>query len=355
MGIYIFNIISIFFLAFLFFIFIPIKNRKECFLFFTFVQLFFISALRYEVGLDFINYIGTFQLVKMRSSISELLGLGKITTVEYGYLFLNRAIGLLTNQSQWIFIVTSFIIIYLVFRTVKDYSSIAWMSIYLFSVEAYISSFNIMRQYIAVSIVFFSYKYVKKRNFNKFLLSILIASMFHTSALLVLPVYFILNKNLNIKIIVYSIFIGFIVSIFFDSIISIIQKVFYGKYIESSFGMFSGNINNVIIAFVYFSMAMIFKKNLLKRNNDNNILINWSFINLALSIMSMNMWIITRFMSYSSIFNILLIPEIIISIKDKLIRRSMIIVIIIFTLLLYFNTITNPANKLIPYQILKSF
>lgn len=350
MEIYIFNIIAIFALAIFLFILVPLQNKKETFLFLTFIQLLAISAMRFEVGVDFINYKGTFNLVNSTSNLMELLEVGRKSTVEYGYLFLNKIVGLFTDEAQWIFIVTSFIILYLIFKTISRHSSIVWLSVYIFTVGAYISSLNIVRQYIAVGIVFFSYRYIIEKKFIRFLGLILIASLFHTSALLILPLYFILNINLNAKRMVYVLLIGFIMSLSFNFIFSTIQRYFYNDYTQASFGMTGGNIKTVMIALIYFILTMICKKSLINRSKYNNILINWSFLNLALSIFSLNTWIITRLMAYSSIFLVLLIPEIVVSIKNKYIKIIVLMFLISLTLFEHFNMIMNPINKLIPYQ-----
>ena len=130
MEIYIFNIIAIFALA-IFYLFLFHCKIKRNFLFLTFIQLLAISAMRFEVGVDFINYKGTFNLVNSTSNLMELLEVGRKSTVEYGYLFLNKIVGLFTDEAQWIFIVTSFIILYLIFKTISRHSSIVWLSVYI--------------------------------------------------------------------------------------------------------------------------------------------------------------------------------------------------------------------------------
>lgn len=65
----------------------------------------------------------------------------------------------------------------------------------LFYLGIYSTSFNIMRQCIAVSLIAYSYKYVFTKDFKKFLFFVIIASGFHTSALLALFTYFLWTKE----------------------------------------------------------------------------------------------------------------------------------------------------------------
>jgi transmembrane protein EpsG len=352
--IYILIILAIFYLSFLSNIIGPIKFKKEILLVLIFVPLFLVSGLRYEVGKDYLNYTYTFNLASNSPNLLTLFSLSQDSTVEFAYLLLNKMVGLLTDNVQWIFFITSFIIIFLVFKTVYQHSSIVWLSIYLFAVGGYIASFNIVRQYIAISLVFYSYKYMKDKNLIKFTLLVITASFFHYSALLILPLYFILNLDLNFKKMLLFSFIGGLIGLFFDPIVNTVQGVFYSEYTSTSYGMTAGNINNVIIAFFYFALAIVFKRPLLARDSSNIILINWSFINFVLSLMSLNIWLITRLMDYSSLFLILLLPEIITSINDKLIKLVLIAIIIFLTLVLFYLNISNPSNMYVPYQFIGS-
>lgn len=350
MTIYILNILIILVLGFLFYSFKFTNYRDSIFLCFAFIQLFLISGMRYEIGIDFINYRGTFRLVQNLSNLSELLDFSKVTNLEIGYLLLNKIVGFFTVNPQWIFIISSLIILVFIFISIKNYSSNVWLSVYLFSVGQYLYSFNVVRQFIAVSLIFYSYKFIKERKFIKYLLFIAIASTFHISALILLPLYFILNINFNKKKMLIAAFIGAIIVIFFDQIISIIQLFLYSNYKKGTFGVSNGNFGNLVISFIYFFTAMLFKSDLLKRDKDNKFLINWSFINFVLSIMSMKLWIITRLMIYSGIFMILLIPEVICSIKNKNNKIIVGLLFIILTFVLYIKTILNPVNKLLPYH-----
>ena len=80
----------------------------------------------------------------------------------------------------------------LVFRRyAKDY----WTCIFLFIVSTdYLSwMHNGMRQFIAVAIVFAGFRYLADRQYIKMILLILLASLFHGSALLMIPIVFIVQ------------------------------------------------------------------------------------------------------------------------------------------------------------------
>ena len=69
------------------------------------------------------------------------------------------------------------------------------LPMFLFYFGAFVNSFNIMRQTVAVVLIAFSFQYVFKRDFLKFMLCVLVAATFHLSALVVTVVYFLWTKN----------------------------------------------------------------------------------------------------------------------------------------------------------------
>lgn len=65
-------------------------------------------------------------------------------------------------------------------------------------IGAYYSfGFNRIRQYLAISIFLYSFKFIENKNLKKYLLMIFIGSLFHKIILFCLPLYFILNLKLK--------------------------------------------------------------------------------------------------------------------------------------------------------------
>lgn len=84
----------------------------------------------------------------------------------------------------------------------KIFNTPIWIGMLLYYLALYNISLNIMRQSIAVSIVFFASSYLFENKYIKFMLFVLIAMGFHSSGLvgfLFLPMYLIMNQNRGIK------------------------------------------------------------------------------------------------------------------------------------------------------------
>lgn len=77
-----------------------------------------------------------------------------------------------------------------------------WIGMLLYYLALYNISLNIMRQSIAVSIIFFASSYLFENKYIKFILYVIIAMAFHSSGLigfLFLPMYLIMNQDRGIK------------------------------------------------------------------------------------------------------------------------------------------------------------
>lgn len=110
---------------------------------------------------------------------------------EVGYDFLNVLIGFLTaNRYIFILIVTA-IIYTLTFVSFKRYMTNYPYAVMLFLALIFFFTFTYLRQVLAVSIAWLSIRYIIDRKFWKFLLVIIIASLFHNSAIILFPFYFL--------------------------------------------------------------------------------------------------------------------------------------------------------------------
>lgn len=118
---------------------------------------------------------------------------------EIGYDYLNVAIALFT-QNRYIFILIVTIIIYvLTFISFKKYMSNYPFSLILFLSLMFFFTFTYLRQILAVSISWLAIQYAIDRKKWKFFLVVTIAFLFHNSALILLPFYFIPVKKYDIR------------------------------------------------------------------------------------------------------------------------------------------------------------
>lgn len=114
---------------------------------------------------------------------------------EYGYYLLNILLSHITpNRYIFIFIVT--VIIYsLLYASFKKYISNYAVGTIVFLGLWFFFTWTYLREVIGVAIGFFAYQYIAKRDWRRFYLLVFVAFMFHHSAIVLAPAYFIPLKK----------------------------------------------------------------------------------------------------------------------------------------------------------------
>lgn len=158
--------------------------------------LVFISGFRVtngKVGIDTANYEEIFKSVQSGElKVFSLKNIITLNQVEPGYLLLNKIIGFFTNNAQFLFVTCSTItIVFILIAALQKKDNISIPQILMIYCSSFfIQSFNLVRLYLAVSIIIYAYSYIEKRKIFKYTTLVLLAASFHFTALIVWPVYF---------------------------------------------------------------------------------------------------------------------------------------------------------------------
>lgn len=117
---------------------------------------------------------------------------------EPGYRALMELAVRLGGNFRIVIIVTSVIIEVCVFYAVFTQSTSPVLAVYLYvASSSYFLSLNIVRQYVAVSIGLVAVQFIRERRLVPYLVCIAAAMLFHTSAILLLPCYFLCRVRLK--------------------------------------------------------------------------------------------------------------------------------------------------------------
>lgn len=84
-----------------------------------------------------------------------------------------------------------------IFYSIWIYSELRQFSLLIFLAQGFFVNLSLYRQWCAMAILTFSFKYIKER-FIPFLIIVILAAFFHRTALLFLIVYFLYDKKLTI-------------------------------------------------------------------------------------------------------------------------------------------------------------
>ncbi|MFB8605550.1 EpsG family protein [Enterococcus casseliflavus] len=263
--------------------------------------LIIISGLR-NVGTDVINYKNYFEILDFYNFGNSLY--------ERGYYLINKIVQISFNDFQYVLIFTSLFIILLITKTIVDFSVYPLLSLFFFiTLYFYFTSFNLVRQYIAMAIVFASIKYIIEKKLCRFIFIIIFASFFHSTSLFFIPFYWIARKKMP-DVYYWLVFIATLVlTIFIPLIINIVSFIFprLSYYSDYSLEGASANFAFVVTSITFICAKILFKK-LIIIDGNANLYMNFVFYASCFSILSRNNIIFFRISSYFYIFIILLIP-----------------------------------------------
>lgn len=132
---------------------------------------------------------------------------------EKGYGLLTIIIAFLTsNRYIFIFIVT--LVIYaMLFVSIKRYTKDHPVAVMLFLGLWFFFTFTYLRQVLGATIAWLSIRYIVKRDFWRFVLVWFIAFMFHNSALIFLPFYFVPIKKFKPQYVVLAMLLCLIIGL----------------------------------------------------------------------------------------------------------------------------------------------
>lgn len=205
------------------------KNIKKRYLFLVFGMLTLFSGLRgYSIGIDTINYVKMYIYVR-EYGITSFKLLNK--NFEIGFLVYTYVLSRLFYSPTTLLLVSSAIICTSFAITFYRYSENIKISSFLFIIWFFLGTMNTMRQFLALSIFLQAIPFILKKNFFKFFILVVFASLFHISALIfILFSIFTLKKVIiNKKVILLASAFFLTVILFFKYILNI-SFYFFKRY-----------------------------------------------------------------------------------------------------------------------------
>lgn len=177
----------------------------------------------------------------------------------------------------------------------------------------YLTTMNGMRQCFAAALIFICTDFIVEENFKKYFIYIVLISFLHQSALIMIPMYFVVREKAWSKKVIIFIVIALITIISYNQISTILFKVLentnYSGYAEFNEG--GSSFLRTIINAIPVCLAFLKRKELEECSDKSNILVNMSIINLIFVSFGMYNWIFNRFGMYLQLYNFILLPMII--------------------------------------------
>lgn len=294
------------------------------------------AGLRNNIG-DTIYYVHTYHLLEDGDAVKPVFGQSAYLFEMFQYLLIKDGV-----EYSTLIMISSVITIFSFMLLFYNFSVHYAFSVFLFfTMGIYVSTMNGIRQYIATAIILLGAKYIfsaKKSDFLKLLPLILLASLFHSSAVILIPIYFLCRRRAWSAPTFISVFVSIVglifISMFLPSFLSILEDTAYSNYADGWFT--SGNETGTGLMRVIFNclptlLAAVFSKQIRQFGPIADILINISLVHSAIYILASYNWIFARFAFYTYAFVVLLMAMIFVSImRDKKYRFLAFILFIVY-------------------------
>lgn len=285
-----------------------ISLQKERFILFLFFFIFsLLIALQYDVGTDYFSYVSIFT----NENSANLYRKKK------EYLFYHLSMFLIKNNlhPQIGFFVLSIIqftciIVFIKFLNIKNFTIFFYL---YFTVSSFFfNQTNGIRQYTATCILLLSVIYFFEKKYIRIILIIYLASLFHRSAVLFIPIYFIITiffYRFSTKIWVFFLLLSvFLIRI---NIVSFVINLLpflnrYSHYLNSNWGSAQIPFVNILTKVIMVPFYLISLKALNKLTSKKDIaLYQLGFFSFGIKLICLSSPILNRFVYYIEIFTIL--------------------------------------------------
>ena len=277
------------------------------------------SGLRKTIG-DTEQYIDIYQRIDPETAEPVRFSFSANNMFHY----LEYRLRLVTDDPMPLLMICAVLALVPAIYILYQYASPFEMGIGLFVLTGYYSlSMNGMRQYLAAGFVLMGTKYLfseKKADFFKFLIFVLIAWTFHSSALIMIPIYFIVRRPAWRPMMFLLVGATIVGTLLFDrflpTFLSAIEDSDYGVYAHNGWftaGVEGGsNFIRIVVLLVPLVLAYLWRERMSAvMGREWDILVNLSVFDLMFYILSLYNWLFARLAIYTSLYVVVMLTHLI--------------------------------------------
>ncbi|MBQ3553326.1 MAG: EpsG family protein [Clostridia bacterium] len=320
------------------------KEKKMYFVLIAFVLILIGGLRKRNIGIDTSSYYYTFQSYKNISWSRLSLNIFD----EPGYKILNWGIAnILHGDFQGLLMIEAIIAIVPVAILIYRHSDVPPLSWFFYlAFGFYTFSFSTIRQAIALGFTVLAFLCIPKRKALTFHLLIFVAMLFHQTAIIVLPMYWLRYLKINAKNTFIFLVLGIVMYIFRSPIMAMLNEMSKNYYYAIETG---GELQFVFI------VLMILTGFLMAGNFRTNNPIN-SQLYFLLATTAAIFWVVKmnpavlRLYFYFYIYVIIYIPNQIKSIKTQAMRTGFTVAYVLVGLYFFATQVLFPDLKIIEYE-----
>lgn len=231
------------------------RKNKIGFIFISISVLIFILGFRAQtMGVDLKGYLPSFDKLN-KASWTQIIHMNSYLNYEKGYVIFNKMVGSVWCDRQFfLFICAACSLLPVGIFIYRNSNHMLFSMVIYMSLPCFLIVFSGLRQGIAIGITMLSVEFIKKKKLLKFVLLILLASTFHSSAIIFLIAYPLYRLKMNKKMAYASILLLPGIYILRYPVFRILSKIFKAHAVPDY-----NNAINLFLIFVFiYSFCVLF-------------------------------------------------------------------------------------------------
>lgn len=292
--------------------------------------LILVAGLRNNIG-DTYFYMHGYQ-------VTNFTWQSVLQSEDIGFNLFQMLLKQLTPDPQLMIFLTACVTNLLIVIVFYRYSRLVEFSLYAYiTTGAFIVSMNGIRQYLAAAIVFAATKSLFDGKWKVYFPVVLFASVFHQSALIMLPIYFLVRRRAwtlttsLLLAVAILIVVGF--NYFSTMLFSVIENTKYSEYEDFQEG--GASFFRVIIYAIPLIIAYLGRDKLKAIFPKSDIIVNLSLVGAVIMLISTQNWIFARLGIYFTLYQLILMGWMIKLFREKD-QRFIYLIFICFYFLYFF-------------------
>ena len=320
------------------------KRTKDTYYWLVWLLLLLIVALRYNVGTDYKLYRSNYNN-KYATMLSQI---GKTDASIGADLVSIISRFIYDDYATWFALMAVFAIVPCGWLISRECASPCLSTVLFIVLGCWHTSFNIVMQCASIGVLALGYRFLRDRHFLRWCIICVIASVFHITALIMIPVYFLAAPQISWKRVLFLIAVGLAIAVMYDELFALMARLSgesMSESVDSSFGANRLNIFRVLVNCAPAIMATAMLRYYDSNDRQFCLLYNMSLFNAVLNVGTMNSAYLNRFALYTIFYNVLFVPYLVKPFK----RRTRVFVwtamIILYTIFWAYDLYKVPDTR----------
>lgn len=273
------------------------------------------------------GYISSFEKLS-KKTWGEIFSLESFYNYEYGYILFNKLVGSIWANTQFFLFICAFVSLVPVFYVIYKNSDNTFMSIVvMLGFPSFLMLFSGLRQAISIGLCVLALKYIQDKKIIKFIITVVVAGLFHSSAYVFLIAYPLYNIKFSSNARWFSVMLLPIIYVLKDMLFAIFSKLFKDNASTEETG--------ALTLFLVFCLVYVFCIILYDGSKKQNGLLNLFFFACCCQACGSVNNLAVRVTYYFMTALIFLLPDTMKKAKIDVKERSLLSIVIYFAFIIF--------------------